>query len=192
MNLARRRSGLSTAYQPTSMDAVMRTVGSLSSLAVLVWCAGCATPALVTFPPARQITSIEVFEGLATEDAPHSTIRDPEKIESILAFLHDQEGKWDKPTSTSGKGRYHITFVGNDVRMFLRTGNGALQVQGADYDVHYKDLSEDEQEKLLKLLAIDDVPASETGGNDPSADLFDVPEQSETADAFDAQPAGRN
>lgn len=124
-----------------------------------VWLSGCISTGLVTFPPAKQITSIEVFEGLASENAPQRTIRDPRKIAAILAFLHDHEGKWDENNIATEKGKYHIRFVGNDVHLSLRTGNGVLQVQGADYGLHYKDLSEDEQETLLTLLAVPRVPA---------------------------------
>jgi len=134
---------------------------------------GCLSPGLVTFPPARQVTSIQVNDGPVSDDPPQQTIKDPRKIAEILAFLHDKEGKWDRNSIAPDIGKYHVTFVGENIRLFLRTGNGALQVQGNDYNCHYKDLSEEEQDKLLRLLSIDPVAARQVSdrGSDDEPEL---------------------
>lgn len=143
-------------------------------LCLVVWLCGCISTGLVTFPPAKQITTIDVFEGPAAENGPHRKISDPRQIKEILAFLHDHEGKWDDNSIATEKGKYHIKFVGNDIQLWMRTGNGVLQVQGADYGLHYKELSEEEQDTLLSLLAIPRVAA-------PVLSDLDAETQSEAA-----------
>ena len=138
-------------------------------LCLAVSLSGCMSPALVTFPPARQVTSILIHEGPAEENPEQKTIRDPRKIGEILAFLRKKEGNWEQSSIAPDIGQYHVAFVGEDIRMFLRTGNGAMQVQGGDYTCHYKDLSEEDQRTLLRLLSIDPANAKRDAAAKPAA-----------------------
>lgn len=117
--------------------------------------AGCFRSTLVSFPPARQVTAIEVSDAYDLDAPPLFTIKEPKRIEAISAFLHSKQGKWDPLKSTPSAGKYRAAFVGDDIRLFLRTGDGILQMQGADYEIHYRNLSEEEQKSLLSLLSLD-------------------------------------
>ena len=132
----------------------------IAILSVLV-ASGCMTrSSLVTFPPARKITAIEVEtkEVSDSTNAPRTAISDPQKIDEILDFLHRHEGKWDNSKRQRATGRYHVTFVGEGITLFMRTGSGVMQVQGGDYACHYKELTNEEQNTLLMLLKLPPEP----------------------------------
>lgn len=130
----------------------------------LVLLSGCFRSTLVSFPPSRQVTAIEVSDAFDSGGPPLFTIKDPRRIEQILTYLHTKEGRWDPLRSAPSAGKYRAAFVGEDIRLFMRTGDNVLQIQGADYEVHYRDLEPEEQAELLALLSldIDDAPADAT------------------------------
>lgn len=126
----------------------------------LVLLSGCFRSTLVSFPPSRQVNAIEVSDAFDTGSPPLFTIKDPRRIERVLAFLHTKEGRWDPLRSVPSAGKYRAAFVGDDIRLFMRTGDNVLQIQGADYEVHYRDLEPEEQAELLALLSLDIDDAS--------------------------------
>lgn len=120
---------------------------------------GCFKSSLVTFPRARQVKGIEVSNALVPDGPPLYTITEPRKVEEILAFLHTQEGKWNNGKPVFSSGKYRLAFMGDNIRLFVRTGDGILQVQGADFEIHSHDLTPEEQDTLVALLSREEDPA---------------------------------
>lgn len=116
---------------------------------------GCFRSTLVSFPPARQIDAIEVSDAFDENAEPLFTIKEPKRIEAIAAFLQSTQGKWDPLKSSPSAGKYRVAFKGDGIRLFLRTGDGILQMQDADWKIHFRDISEEEQRTLLALLSLD-------------------------------------
>jgi hypothetical protein len=136
---------------------------------VVTLCGGCfIRSSLVSFPPPQEVREIEVLDATAPDDPPIVAIKDSRKIGEVLSFLQRTEGRWETETAPS-EGKYSVAFVGENIRMFLRTGDGILQVQGADYKCHFRQLTPEEQDQLLALL---DVPPDKTlsPGSDNLAD----------------------
>lgn len=127
----------------------------------LVVAGGCFRSSLVSFPPPQKVTEIRVRDLSGPEDAPDLRIDDPERIHDVLTFLNERGGKWDKLPYTPTAGRYSVSFVGQGIKLFLRTGNDTMQVQGGDYAPFFRDLSESEQKTFLSLLTIKTPPADE-------------------------------
>ena len=116
---------------------------------------GCFRSTLVSFPPGRQIDEIAVSDAFDEEAEPLFTIKEPKRIDAIAAFLQSKQGKWDPLKSSPSAGKYRVAFKGDGIRLFLRTGDGVLQMTDANWEIHYRDLDEDEQRTLLALLSLD-------------------------------------
>lgn len=134
----------------------------------------------VTFPPARKVTAIEVdSKELSDSNAPRTAISDPARIAEILDFLHQHEGKWDNSKRQRATGRHRVTFIGDGITLFMRTGSGVLQVQGGNFECHYKELTNEQQNTLLALLKLPPEPPPEesvTRDGAPTEPSLDVPD----------------
>jgi len=134
----------------------------------------------VSFPPPQEVSEIEVLDATAPDDPPLVAIKDSKKIGEVLAFLQSTEGRWQTETAPS-EGKYSIAFVGDNIRMFLRTGDGILQVQGADYKCHFRQLTPEEQERLLTLLNVGSDKEHPIFNNNSDASLADNASSTETS-----------
>lgn len=127
---------------------------------LLLLAGGCFRSTRVSFPPPQKVTEIRIRDLSGPEDGPEIKIDNPERIHDILAYLNERSGKWEKYPYTPAAGRYSVSFVGQDIKLFLRTGNGTMEVQGGDYTPFFRDLNDTEQRTLLALLTIRPTPES--------------------------------
>src|SRR5438552_1612694 len=84
-------------------------------ISCLVLMTGCFRSTLVTFPPSRDITAIEISDAFAPGSEPLFTIKEPQRIDAIVAFLQSKQGRWDPLNSDPSNGKYRAAFVGDGV-----------------------------------------------------------------------------